>query len=86
MVIDPIISRHLRPHQKEGISFLYECVMGYRDFEGLGAILADEMGLGKSLQAIGVLWTLLSKFIDSESLVCFLMFQSKLLTLARCRW
>lgn len=30
VVIDPYLVHHLRPHQKEGIMFLYECVMGMR--------------------------------------------------------
>ncbi|XP_064240447.1 DNA repair and recombination protein RAD54B isoform X5 [Aotus nancymaae] len=30
VVIDPYLVYHLRPHQKEGIIFLYECVMGMR--------------------------------------------------------
>ncbi|GAB1599245.1 DNA repair and recombination protein RAD54B-like [Argonauta hians] len=58
VVVDPYIAQHLRPHQREGIIFLYECVMGMRDFKGNGAILADDMGLGKTLQCIGLLWTL----------------------------
>lgn len=43
VVIDPKLGNVLRPHQREGVSFLYECVMGMRDFDGYGAILADEM-------------------------------------------
>ena len=43
VVIDPILSRKLRPHQIEGVKFLYECVMGYRGHRGQGCILADEM-------------------------------------------
>ncbi|KTW31525.1 hypothetical protein T552_00167 [Pneumocystis carinii B80] len=61
VVVDPMLSRHLRPHQREGVKFLYECVMKMREFEGQGAILADEMGLGKSLQIITLLWTLLKQ-------------------------
>ncbi|KAF3193922.1 helicase [Orbilia oligospora] len=61
VVVDPIISRHLRPHQREGVAFLYEAVMGMRPYEGRGAILADEMGLGKTLQTIALLWTLLKQ-------------------------
>ncbi|PQE03008.1 BP28CT domain-containing protein [Rutstroemia sp. NJR-2017a BVV2] len=61
VVVDPFLSRHLRDHQKEGVKFLYECVMGYRSFNGQGAILADEMGLGKTLQTIALLWTLLKQ-------------------------
>ncbi|XP_074637415.1 DNA repair and recombination protein RAD54B-like isoform X3 [Acropora palmata] len=58
VIVDPHLSQHLRPHQKEGVKFLYECVMGLRNFNGNGAILADDMGLGKTLQCISVLWTL----------------------------
>ncbi|EDN97696.1 hypothetical protein SS1G_12550 [Sclerotinia sclerotiorum 1980 UF-70] len=61
VVVDPFLGRHLRDHQKEGVKFLYECVMGYRSFNGQGAILADEMGLGKTLQTIALLWTLLKQ-------------------------
>ncbi|XP_029426677.1 DNA repair and recombination protein RAD54B isoform X2 [Nannospalax galili] len=58
VVIDPYLVHHLRPHQKEGIIFLYECVMGTRVNGRCGAILADEMGLGKTLQCISLIWTL----------------------------
>ncbi|XP_028624664.1 DNA repair and recombination protein RAD54B [Grammomys surdaster] len=58
VVIDPHLVRHLRPHQKDGIIFLYECVMGMRAIGKCGAILADEMGLGKTLQCISLIWTL----------------------------
>ncbi|XP_040287953.1 DNA repair and recombination protein RAD54B isoform X1 [Bufo bufo] len=59
VVVDPYVAVHLRPHQKEGILFLYECVMGMRVSGQFGAILADEMGLGKTLQCICLIWTLL---------------------------
>ncbi|KAB1258133.1 DNA repair and recombination protein RAD54B [Camelus dromedarius] len=58
VVVDPHLVYHLRPHQKEGIIFLYECVMGMRVNGRCGAILADEMGLGKTLQCISLIWTL----------------------------
>lgn len=61
VVVDPLLTKHLREHQREGIKFMYECVMGMRDFDGQGAILADEMGLGKTLQTIALLWTLLKQ-------------------------
>lgn len=47
VVVDPFLARQLRPHQVEGVRFLYECVMGLRDPNHQGAILGDEMGLGK---------------------------------------
>jgi DNA repair and recombination protein RAD54B len=60
VVLDPLLGRHLRPHQRKGVQFMYECVMGMRE-SGEGAILADEMGLGKTLQTIALLWTLLKQ-------------------------
>jgi len=61
VAIDPHLAVHLRPHQVEGVKFLYECVMGYRDFEGMGCLLADEMGLGKTLMTISLIWTLIKQ-------------------------
>ncbi|XP_014664891.1 PREDICTED: DNA repair and recombination protein RAD54B-like [Priapulus caudatus] len=58
VVVDPYLSVYLRPHQREGVTFLYECLMDMRDYMGCGAILADHMGLGKTLQCISVIWTL----------------------------
>ena len=45
--VDPHLAKVLRPHQVEGVKFMYECLMGYRGFGGQGCLLADEMGLGK---------------------------------------
>ena len=71
VVLDPLLTKSLRPHQREGVAFLYECVMGIRDFGGEGCILADEMGLGKTLQTISLLWTLLKQnpFGDGEPVI-----------------
>ena len=66
VVIDPQLAKHLRPHQKEGVRFLYECIMSMKDFQGQGAILADEMGLGKTLTVITLIWTLLSFSYERE--------------------
>ena len=46
VMVDPYLARHLRPHQREGVQFLYDCVMGAREPTRTGAILADDMGLG----------------------------------------
>ncbi len=43
VVLDPLLARQMRPHQREGLKFMYECVMGLRDTEHTGCILADEM-------------------------------------------
>ena len=61
VVVDPLLTEHLRKHQREGVAFMYECVMGMKDYQGEGAILADEMGLGKTLQTIALLWTLMKQ-------------------------
>jgi hypothetical protein len=45
--VPPVLAKWLRPHQREGVQFMYECVMGLKDFNGNGCILADDMGLGK---------------------------------------
>nr|POE73011.1 dna repair and recombination protein rad54b [Quercus suber] len=68
VVVDPLLTKNLREHQRAGVAFMYECVLGMKDFDGEGAILADEMGLGKTLQTIALLWTLLKQNpIDGES-------------------
>ncbi|XP_065657534.1 DNA repair and recombination protein RAD54-like isoform X2 [Hydra vulgaris] len=59
VVVDPQLTSVLRPHQREGVKFLYDCVVGNRIKDNFGCIMADEMGLGKTLQCITVLWTLL---------------------------
>ncbi|KAG8010081.1 DNA repair and recombination protein RAD54B [Nibea albiflora] len=61
VVVDPYLTTHLRPHQRDGLLFLYECVMGMRAVGRYGAILADEMGLGKTLQSVALSWTLLKQ-------------------------
>ena len=31
VVVDPYLARHLKQHQREGVSFMYDCVMGMRE-------------------------------------------------------
>ncbi|XP_077981865.1 DNA repair and recombination protein RAD54-like [Glandiceps talaboti] len=59
VVVDPILSKVLRPHQREGVKFLWDCVTGRKIEDSYGCIMADEMGLGKTLQCITLMWTLL---------------------------
>ncbi|KAL1139651.1 hypothetical protein AAG570_006629, partial [Ranatra chinensis] len=59
VIVDACVCRVLRPHQREGLVFLYRCVTGIRCLQYRGAILADEMGLGKTLQCVALIWTLL---------------------------
>ncbi|KAI8867327.1 hypothetical protein GQ42DRAFT_164865 [Ramicandelaber brevisporus] len=59
VVVDPMLAQRLRPHQVEGVRFLYECTTGLRVPNAFGCIEADEMGLGKSFMCITLLWTLI---------------------------
>ncbi|KAI0035932.1 DNA repair protein, SNF2 family [Vararia minispora EC-137] len=61
VVIDPKLSKVLRPHQVEGVKFLYRAATGMLVENQYGCIMADEMGLGKTLQCIALLWTLLKQ-------------------------
>lgn len=65
VVIDPRLTKVLRPHQIEGVKFMYRCVTGMIDERANGCIMADEMGLGKTLQCITLLWTLLKQSPDA---------------------
>ena len=65
VVVDPILGEKLRPHQREGVKFIFECVMGLKEgFKGNGCILADGMGLGKTIQAVTLIWTLLRQGLN----------------------
>ena len=50
MCVDKMLTKWLRPHQREGVQFMFECVSSLRATDGAGCILADDMGLGKTLQ------------------------------------
>ena len=55
IVVDPLVSRKLRPHQAAGVRFMWDACMGRRsELAGTngcrGCILADDMGMGKTLQ------------------------------------
>ncbi|XP_022910598.2 DNA repair and recombination protein RAD54-like [Onthophagus taurus] len=76
VVVDPILSNVLRPHQRQGVKFMYDCVTGVQIPDFFGCIMADEMGLGKTLQCITLLWSLLRQgpeckpSIDKAIIVC----------------
>eukprot|EP00736_Rhodelphis_marinus_P007109 Rmarinus@m.22148 len=64
VVVDPFLGNKLRPHQIEGVKFMYHCVTSEEEAyggQGSGCILADAPGLGKTLQTITLLWTLLKQ-------------------------
>jgi DNA repair and recombination protein RAD54B len=55
--VDQALAAALRPHQKEGVQFMYDCLTGVRG-PGGGCILADTMGLGKTIQALTLIVTM----------------------------
>ncbi|KAM4062256.1 type III restriction enzyme, res subunit [Hirsutella rhossiliensis] len=65
VVLDPKLAKTLRPHQVEGVKFMYRCVTGLIEEKANGCIMADEMGLGKTLQCITLMWTLLKQSPDA---------------------
>ncbi|XP_032428421.1 DNA repair and recombination protein RAD54-like isoform X1 [Xiphophorus hellerii] len=66
VVVDPVLGKVLRPHQREGVKFLWDCVTGRRIPGSYGCIMADEMGLGKTLQCITLMWTLLRQSLNAK--------------------
>ena len=74
-VIDPFVGIHLRPHQRAGVKFMYECVTGLRhgcisDSTHRGCLLAHEMGMGKTMVAIEMITQVLVHHPRPRLLVC----------------
>ncbi|KAM3243970.1 hypothetical protein ACQJBY_055722 [Aegilops geniculata] len=68
--VDHLLVRYLRPHQREGVQFMFDCVSGLLSEDGIaGCILADDMGLGKTLQSITLLYTLLAQGFEGKPMV-----------------
>ena len=44
VVVDPLVCKVLRPHQREGVKFMYDCVTGRKIDGHFGCLMADEMG------------------------------------------
>ena len=66
VVMDPILTDVLRPHQREGVKFMWDCVTGNQIDGSFGCIMADEMGLGKTLQCVSLVYTLLKQSPDCK--------------------
>mgnify|MGYP002717821235 CR=1 FL=1 len=66
VVVDPVLSSILRPHQREGVKFMWDCCTGVQIEDSFGCIMADEMGLGKTLQCVTLLWTMLRQSADCK--------------------
>jgi SNF2 family DNA or RNA helicase len=58
--VDPFLALKLKPHQIEGVKFIYDCISGKKVFRYHGCILADSMGLGKTLTTLSLIYTLIN--------------------------
>jgi SNF2 family DNA or RNA helicase len=56
--ISPKASRHIKPHQLEGLQFLWRETVTPRNPSDSGCLLSHTMGLGKTFQAITLLATI----------------------------
>ncbi|XP_028849328.1 helicase ARIP4-like isoform X2 [Denticeps clupeoides] len=63
LYLAPQLARAIKPHQIDGVRFLYDNVVEslerYKNSSGFGCILAHSMGLGKTLQVISFIDILL---------------------------
>ncbi|AEE76208.1 Protein CHROMATIN REMODELING 25 [Arabidopsis thaliana] len=70
IMVHSVLVKFLRPHQREGVQFMFDCVSGLHGSANInGCILADDMGLGKTLQSITLLYTLLCQGFDGTPMV-----------------
>lgn len=45
--IDPFLANQMRPHQKEGVKFMFDCICGFKGPEINGCILAVKINLNR---------------------------------------
>ena len=69
--VDKSIVPHLKPHQIDGLKFMWDCCfekveMIKEGHKGSGCILAHCMGLGKTLQVVSLVHTLLANSADTK--------------------
>lgn len=64
--VDEFLCANLRPHQRDGVQFMFQCMSGVKKTGFYGCILSDGMGLGKTFQSIATIWTLLTKGIHGK--------------------
>lgn len=63
---DAFLAEKLRPHQREGVKFIFECLSGLRREGFTGGVLCDGMGLGKTFQCIASLWVLVTAGVQGS--------------------
>jgi DNA repair and recombination protein RAD54B len=69
IIVDLFLSKLLRPHQREGLQFMYDCVMGIKSAGYEGCILAGECEMRRSANGSMVAHSLvLFWFVDEMGL------------------
>jgi len=50
--VDSVLTKWLRPHQRDGVQFMFECVMGMRQKSGAGAGLSSTAHLAAHVDVL----------------------------------
>ena len=61
VVLDPFLTRRLRPHQVDAVRFMWDRVTSLPSVGRAGGVLADQMGLGKTLSTIALIFCALKQ-------------------------
>lgn len=64
--LNPAITKRLKPHQIEGIKFMWREITAPEDEDGQGCLLAHTMGLGKTAQSLALLTAIAETVKDKE--------------------
>ena len=64
--LNPDIAKRLKPHQIEGVKFLWREITAPEDEDGQGCLLAHTMGLGKTAQSLALLTTVAETAKDMD--------------------
>lgn len=62
----PDIAKRLKPHQIEGVKFLWREITAPEDEDGQGCLLAHTMGLGKTAQSLALLTAVAERAKDMD--------------------
>ncbi|KAG9568344.1 hypothetical protein KCU71_g4193, partial [Aureobasidium melanogenum] len=64
--LNPDIAKRLKPHQIEGVKFMWREITAPEDEDGQGCLLAHTMGLGKTAQSLSLLTAVAETAKDLE--------------------
>ncbi|KAK6008632.1 hypothetical protein QM012_000535 [Aureobasidium pullulans] len=64
--LNPAIAKRLKPHQIEGVKFMWREITTPEDEDGQGCLLAHTMGLGKTAQSLALLTAIAETVKDTR--------------------